>query len=64
LVQFEPFSHEKDKKDPNRLQMSYGSCWRKISTSRQAHSKPKEACLTHVMNPEARQSIFLKLTME
>jgi hypothetical protein len=39
-----------------------GSCWRKISTSCQAHSKPKEASLTHVMDPEVCQSIFLKLT--
>jgi hypothetical protein len=28
-------------------------CWRKIGTSRQAHSKPKGAGLTHVMNPES-----------
>jgi hypothetical protein len=39
-------------------------CRRKISTSRQAHSNPKEAGLTHVMDPEACQSIFLKLTKE
>jgi hypothetical protein len=28
-------------------------CWRKIGTSRQAHSKPKGADLTRVMNPES-----------
>jgi hypothetical protein len=26
--------------------------WRKISTSRRAHSKPNEAGLTHVPNPK------------
>jgi hypothetical protein len=35
-----------------------------ISTSRQAHSKPNEAGLKHVLDPEACQSIFLKLTKE
>jgi hypothetical protein len=36
-------------------------CWRKISTSRQAHNKPKKAGLTHVAESEACQlevSIF------
>jgi hypothetical protein len=28
-------------------------CWRKIGTSRQAHSKQKGAGLTHAMNPES-----------
>jgi hypothetical protein len=35
-------------------------CWRKISTSRQAHGKPKKAGLTHVAESEAWQSIFLE----
>jgi hypothetical protein len=38
------------------------SCWRKISTSRPAHSKPNKAVLTHVAKSESCQSIFLKLT--
>jgi alpha-amylase/alpha-mannosidase (GH57 family) len=36
----------------NQLDWSHRACqnvcWRKISTSRQAHSKPNEASLTHV----------------
>jgi hypothetical protein len=39
-------------------------CWRKISTSRQAHNKPNKASLTHVAESEACQSIFLKLTKD
>jgi hypothetical protein len=27
-------------------------CWHKISTSRQAHSKPNEASLKHVPDPK------------
>jgi hypothetical protein len=33
-------------------------CWHKIGTSRQAHSKPKKAGLTHVAESEACRSIF------
>jgi hypothetical protein len=36
------------------------SCWRKISTSRQAHSKSNKAGLTHVAESKACQSIFPK----
>jgi hypothetical protein len=32
---------------------SFTKCWRKIGTSRQAHSKLKEAGLTRAMNPES-----------
>jgi hypothetical protein len=39
-------------------------CWRKISTSCQAHNKPNKAGLTHVAESEACQSIFLKLTKD
>jgi hypothetical protein len=41
-----------------------GMCWRKISTSRQAHSKPNKAGLTHVAESEVCQSIFLELTKD
>jgi hypothetical protein len=33
-------------------------CWRKISTSRQAHSKPNEAGLTQVRNPKRASQFF------
>jgi hypothetical protein len=39
-------------------------CWRKISTSHQAHNKPNKAGLTHVPESEVFQSIFLKLTKD
>jgi hypothetical protein len=47
---------------PPPLVVAHPRCWRKISTSRQAHSKPNKAGLTHVAESEACQSIFLKLT--
>jgi hypothetical protein len=40
----------------NQLDLSHQACqkvcWRKISTSHQAHSKPDEAGLTHVPDPK------------
>jgi hypothetical protein len=52
----------------NQLDVSHRACqkvcWRKIGTSRQAHSKPKGAGLNHVPNPKACQTIFLKLTKD
>jgi hypothetical protein len=39
-------------------------CWRKISTSRQAHSKPNKAGLTHVPNPKRASQFSLKLTKD
>jgi hypothetical protein len=41
-----------------------GTCWRKISTSCQAHSKLNKAGLTRFAESEACQSIFLKLTKD
>jgi hypothetical protein len=41
-----------------------GFCWRKISSSRQAHSKPKRSWLKTCAGSEACQSIFLKLTKD
>jgi hypothetical protein len=35
------------------IKIIHKKCWGKISTSRQAHSKPKEAGLTRAMNLES-----------
>jgi hypothetical protein len=40
------------------------SCWRKIRTLRQAHSKPNKAGLTHEQIPKRASQFFLKLTKD